>query len=611
MKKNKSFCPKHHLSYNPSANLFANKKSIQTQLIVWSVVSLLILAILAGGYGFLNTYHKLNSIQNDNLKNTARLLLKLTFHEDGFSRRKNFHYYSRDDDGVYIDIVFLPITKPPQEVRPLPKNSLRHTADFAQNRQASPDHEQNGGQNNRQDVARPKPPSARSKRRSKKDGRLTMAMIQEISQGFSTFKIKGVMWRVFRLDRQNKIIIVRQQTDLQHKLAVANAMQSFLPLMMAILVLILLLPFLLGRMFLPIRHLASDIQSRIQRRSEDSPQAQTPMDLSLLKTDDLPSEIVPFVLAINRLLQQVQNHIDQQERFIADAAHELRSPLTAISLQVQRLQRLPNPPKVQEGLEKLALRVKRNQALVEQLLTLARLNHGVNLADSSKKVPLSQVLRESVGLLLPLADEKNIELNLQIDPSLLAHKTLDLQKNWVNETAFMLIVKNLLQNAILYTPKGGKIFLVLEQKFLGQAWLDDRAVCVLAGYLFSQELQAQNVQKDQGKNLQTKNLAKSWFCLRIVDTGVGVNEADYAKMFDPFVRLSGAEAGQEVANLAQVVRSDSAGGTVVGKVEGTGLGLSIVKTLCVQNAVSVYLAPSCQTQFNQTDYRGLQVILQF
>ncbi|MGI9339506.1 MAG: histidine kinase dimerization/phospho-acceptor domain-containing protein, partial [Psychrobacter sp.] len=303
-------------------------------------MSLLLLAIVAGGYGFWYSYNEINDFQDDNLKNTAALLEQSlnisglnsnTAHLDNEEHASsNIHFDTDDDDGaITVDIVIL-------------SNSLNSRVQDYQNDPSDDEH----------DYSAPIP----------------IALVNSIPQGISDQNIDGHSWRTYRndvkiesLDTDEEVaLILRQQTDLQDDLAKASALQSFLPLIIGIALLLLLLPFIMWRMMKPVRQLHYEISARNEN------------DLSPLSIGKLPSELLPLAESLNRLLAIVKISIERQQRFIADAAHELRSPLTAISLQLQRLQRISNDNVMSEGLDKLAIRLRRNQSLVEQLLTLAR-----------------------------------------------------------------------------------------------------------------------------------------------------------------------------------------------------------------------------------------------
>ena len=552
--------------------------SLQFQLIFWSVLSLLLLAIVAGGYGFWYSYNEINDFQDDNLKNTAALLEQSLdirglsnggLNNDDLNNSaaalgneklasSNIHFDTDDDDGaITVDIVILSA--------PLNNGVQDH---------------QNDNSDSEHDYSEPIP----------------MALVSGIPKGISDQDIDGHSWRTYRNDVEIKsldpneevALILRQQTDLQDDLAKASALQSFLPLIIGIALLLLLLPFIMWRMMKPVRQLHHEISARNEN------------DLSPLQIDRLPSELLPLAESLNRLLALVKISIERQQRFIADAAHELRSPLTAISLQLQRLQRITNDDIMSEGLDKLAIRLKRNQSLVEQLLTLARagnINTALSNEDTSTNVKF--IIEQVIGLIVPIADNKNIELSV------------DLQSNSkvnIDETSLLMLIKNLIQNAIIYTLDNGQVMVKLYQLEQNSGSLDKSALN--AQYNFGSHVIQSGKLNDISKTLDNK------LVLQIIDSGAGIDPSDYEKAFEPFIRLnqviSAADqfSDSKLNNSISASRSDSASKQSQ-EIEGTGLGLSIVKSICEQAGIDVFMKDSNSEILNLHDNRGLCITLIF
>ena len=537
--------------------------SLQFQLIFWSVVSLLLLAIVAGGYGFWYSYNEINNFQDDNLKNTAALLEQSlnisglnsnTAHLDNEEHASsNIHFDTDDDDGaITVDIVIL-------------SNSLNSRVQDYQNDPSDDEH----------DYSAPIP----------------IALVNSIPQGISDQNIDGHSWRTYRndvkiesLDTDEEVaLILRQQTDLQDDLAKASALQSFLPLIIGIALLLLLLPFIMWRMMKPVRQLHYEISARNEN------------DLSPLSIGKLPSELLPLAESLNRLLAIVKISIERQQRFIADAAHELRSPLTAISLQLQRLQRISNDNVMSEGLDKLAIRLRRNQSLVEQLLTLARAgNINTELGTETTATNVKSIIEQVIGLLIPIADNKNIEL------------TVDIQSNSkvnMDETSLLLLIKNLIQNAIIYTLAGGQVMVKLYQLEQNSGSLDKSALN--AQYNFGSHI------IHSGKPSNLYKTSGSRLVLQIIDSGAGIHPSDYENAFDPFVRLNQLTAAtDQSSDTISALRSDSASRQSQ-EIEGTGLGLSIVKSICEQAGIDVFMNDSTSEIVNLNGNRGLCITLIF
>lgn len=542
--------------------------SLQFQLIFWSVVSLLLLAIVAGGYGFWYSYNEINDFQDDNLKNTAALL-EQSLNISGLNNnaaysysdehaRSNIHFDTDDDDGaITVDIVIL-------------SASLNNGVEDYQNVQSDDEH----------DYSEPIP----------------LALVNSVPQGISDQNIDGHSWRTYRndvkiesLDTDEEVaLILRQQTDLQDDLAKASALQSFLPLIIGIALLLLLLPFIMWRMMKPVRQLHHEISARNEN------------DLSPLSIGRLPSELLPLAESLNRLLAIVKISIERQQRFIADAAHELRSPLTAISLQLQRLQRVSNDNVMSEGLDKLAIRLRRNQSLVEQLLTLARAgNINTELGTETTATNVKSIIEQVIGLLIPIADNKNIELTVDLQSS---------SKVKIDETSLLMLIKNLIQNAIIYTLDNGQVMVKLYQLEQNSGSLDKSALN--AQYNFGSHVIQSGKLNDISKTLDNK------LVLQIIDSGAGIDPSDYEKAFEPFIRLnqviSAADqfSDSKLNNSISASRSDSASKQSQ-EIEGTGLGLSIVKSICEQAGIDVFMKDSNSEILNLHDNRGLCITLIF
>ena len=132
-------------------------------------------------------------------------------------------------------------------------------------------------------------------------------------------------YRVYTRNTKQGRIAVMQESDYREELAEMAAVQSILPMLLALPLIILLTVWITHRAMRSVKTLSNDLEQRQIN------------DLSPMDTKAIPSEIQGFVVAINNLLQRTDENVRQQQRFIADAAHELRSPMTALSLQAERL----------------------------------------------------------------------------------------------------------------------------------------------------------------------------------------------------------------------------------------------------------------------------------
>ena len=271
----------------------------------------------------------------------------------------------------------------------------------------------------------------------------TVPLSDTLGEGFHTIK-SGVdddddddddEYRAYiRQTPQGKIAVL-QETEYRDDLAATAAYQSVLPLLIALPLMILLTVWITYRAMRPVKTLSASLG---QRRSDD---------LSPLDGEGVPSEIQGFVTAINQLLQRTGENIRRQQRFIADAAHELRSPLTALSLQAERLTKLPQSDEAREQTGLILQSIQRNRHLLEQLLTHARAQGSEtqrNLTDISLQAQFRRVLQE----LMPLALDKQQDIGVAVENDLRIR---------ADDTEIYTLIKTFTDNAIRYTPAGGRI----------------------------------------------------------------------------------------------------------------------------------------------------------
>jgi two-component system OmpR family sensor kinase/two-component system sensor histidine kinase QseC len=183
------------------------------------------------------------------------------------------------------------------------------------------------------------------------------------------------------------------------------------------------------------------------RRVSHEVMARSADALSPLPAGGLPDEVAPLVGSLNALLQRLQSAFDAQRAFVADAAHELRSPLTALKLQVQLLQRADDEASRQEATAALAEGVERATRLVGQLLTLARNEPGAKAAPLSE-VDLSEAVRQGLADTAAFAAERGTALELD------ALQPVPVRGD---ATALIALSRNLADNAVRYSPPGSRV----------------------------------------------------------------------------------------------------------------------------------------------------------
>jgi len=319
-----------------------------------------------------------------------------------------------------------------------------------------------------------------------------LALPSNLTDGFHTVNLATQSWRVFvRTLSSSQRIAVAQETAIRDNIAFETALHTLMPLLVLIPILLLLLGYILGKILSPISILAHDVDR------------QTEHDLQLIPTTQLPSEIVPFVEAINRLLSKNSQVITSQKRFIADAAHELRSPITALSLQAQRLQQTELTDDARQKLNALQAGISRSIHLLEQLLSMARQQD--NSIQQHQQTSLKTVFTEVIEELYPLVEAKEIDLGFSQDS--------DAQLN-ANPVRLKTLIHNLIDNAIRYTPSGGKVDLSI-------------------------------IETEQGIEMTIK------------DTGPGIENTEVQKVFEPFYRILGSNeygSGLGLAIVASIVQ---------------------------------------------------------
>ena len=340
----------------------------------------------------------------------------------------------------------------------------------------------------------------------------------DLSDGLQTLEVAGETFRVLVATTDlGERIAVSQETAVRNANAQGSALRTLVPLLVLVPVLMLLVADLVRKMFSPLAALACDIDGRAEQ------------DLQPVEEAGLPSEVRPFAAAINRLLLRVDQSMQTQRRFVADAAHELRSPLTALSLQAERLAEAPMPELARERLGTLRQGIARGRHLLEQLLSLARAQATPAApATALPAVSLQHICRRVLEDLLPLAEAKHIDMGME--------DSEDAQV-WASETDLLVVARNLVDNAIRYTPEGGKIDLSVSTD-------GHRAV------------------------------------LTVADSGPGIALQERERIFDPFYRTPGSGPVGSGLGLAivQAVVQRLDGNIVLGFTDaqkGCGLRVSV------------------------------------
>ena len=331
--------------------------------------------------------------------------------------------------------------------------------------------------------------------------------------GFSDVEANGSRFRVYSLQTPLQTVQIAQDLNARSARAQSLAVKAVLPFGLLTPLLMLAVWWVISRSLAPIERARRQLASRAAD------------DFSQLANDDLPDEVRPLVDELNLLFNRVRGAFDVQKNFVADAAHELRSPLTAIKLQAQALRRTDDEPAVRAaGVARLNLGLDRAIRLVEQLLTLAREEASAGQPpDMADLIDLQQVIKLAVADVLPQAALK------QIDVGLFEKQSLPAVLISGQSEALRMLLRNLLDNAVKYTPACGRVDVSLQ-------------------------LQA-----------ATSGL-KSQCVLTVEDSGPGIPAEDRSRVFDRFFRASDMALEP-----------------------GSGLGLAIVKTIADRHGASLQL----------------------
>ena len=271
--------------------------------------------------------------------------------------------------------------------------------------------------------------------------------------GFADVTAGDRVWRSYSVASRDRVIQVAQPLQIRRRLAADAALRSVLPLIAVAPLLAGAMWALVGWAFRPLRRVVREVQSR----DADSLVAKGPLAPVVDGGGEpLPHEVAPLVQALDDLLARLAASFDAQRAFVADAAHELRSPLTALKLQVRALGRSQDEAARRAAQEALAAGVDRASRLVEQLLTLARSEPGAQPLQA-ERLDLAELVRQALADTVPYAESRGSSLELD------AAGPVPLDGD---RAALSALVRNLADNAVRYAPRGAAVRVTVDRDAL-------------------------------------------------------------------------------------------------------------------------------------------------
>ena len=336
-----------------------------------------------------------------------------------------------------------------------------------------------------------------------------LPLINATALGYADVRVAGGSWRTYGLQTLDGVIQIAQPLRVRAAFARGAALRVVIPLLLLLPILGAAIVGVVGNGLRPLRRVATEVQ----RRDVHS--------LTPLATERLPPEVAPLIDALNRLLLRLHAAFQTQRAFVADAAHELRSPLTAVRLQLQLLDRAPDEAARCEARANLGAAVDRAIHLVEQLLTLARSEPREDAGEWSR-IPLEQATADGIADANALAVARRIDLGLEAEPAAVQG----------DRDALRVLVRNLVDNAVRYTPEGGQVRVSTHQQASGAT-------------------------------------------LEVADTGPGIPPSDRERAFDRFYRRSNAPEGGSGLGLAIVKAIADRHGAQIRLDDAPGGGLKV------------------------------------
>ncbi len=297
--------------------------------------------------------------------------------------------------------------------------------------------------------------------------------IAALEEGYRDENFEGFRWRVLSHfdERQQRWILVAERIDIRTELADNLILHAVVPIVVSLPVIALIVWLVVGNGLSLVKKLAQELRNK---RADD---------LSRLSTSNPPVELAPVVDAINDLLERLNNSVLRERRFSSDAAHELRTPLSAIKVHVHNLRQ--EHPESGEALQILDRDLGRLSHLIEQIMLLYRVTPEHYQANM-EILDLHELAQSVIGDLYADIEKKNQTISLTGTP----------QSITGDQDSLTILLSNLVLNASKYSPEGASIRVYVDRTELG-------------------------------------------ICLGVEDTGPGIPLAEISRVFDRFYRVGG------------------------------------------------------------------------
>lgn len=335
---------------------------------------------------------------------------------------------------------------------------------------------------------------------------------RQIHDGWSTIQMHGQHWRVYSVALHGRRVIAAQPLSVRRDAAADIAVEALVPLAIALLLVAIVVWRVVGGELRPLENTARAVRSR------------SSTDLTPLPLADMPQELAPLIASFNDLMARLQAVLEQQKDFVADAAHELLTPLTALQLQMQWLGRATSSAQRTDAEADLRAGLARAIHLARQLMTLAR--QDPEAATPGETVDLAMLVHETVAGHAALAQARGVELGLGLGQVTAVTVTGD-------PHGLQILLDNLVDNAIKYTA--------------GNAHRRGRVNIGVSG-------------DDTG------------VVLHVEDSGPGIPAADLTRVFDRFYRRPGEETTGSGLGLAIACKIAARHGAVLSLSNGGTLG---------------------------------------